>query len=131
MLKIINYTPTNNGDIPCFHCALFMLCTKSLNNDATLKAEVKAQLQNSWSYERDQLNEVLSYAIRCKKNFPNSQVINKKVTQHVLVGRGGNEILRANSFWGMIGSVFITSILAFLAIALIGLIMSGIGSLFK
>ena len=131
MLKIINYTPTNSGDLPCFHCDLFMLCTKSLNNDATLKSEVKAQLQNSWSYERDQLNEVLSYTIRCKKNFPNSQVINKKVTQHVLVGKGGNEILRANSFWGMIGSVFVTSILACLIIGLIGLIMSGIGSLFK
>ncbi|MDE5800961.1 MAG: hypothetical protein K2H74_08080 [Paramuribaculum sp.] len=131
MLKIVKYNPPHKGDIPCFHWALFMLGTKSLNDDATLKPEVKSQLQNSWTYERDKLNEILSYAIRCKKGFPNNQVINKNVTQHVLVGKGGNEILRANSFWGMIGGVFVTTILAGVALGLIGLIMSGIGSLFK
>lgn len=134
MLRLKKFTPDSSGtDSPCFHCDLFMLCKKSLNDDGSIKPDILKQINHpsTWYSEREQMNEILSFAIKCKKMYPNYQVKNERVTQHVLVGRGGNEILRANSFLGLIGGVLGTTILAFIVLTIIALIFCGIGSLFK
>lgn len=133
MLKLKRYMPCYDSDSPCFHCDLFLLCTKSITDDFSIKQDVLNQINHlsMWSTDKEQLKEVLSFAIRCKKQYPNYLVKNERVTQHVLIGKGGNEILRANSFWGLIGGMFGTTILAFILLTIIALVFCGIGSLFK
>lgn len=84
-----------------------------------------------WSSDKEQLKEILSFMVRCKKQYPHCQVKNERVTQHVLIGKGGREILRADSFGGLIGGIFGTAILAVIVLSIIAFIFCGIGSLFK
>lgn len=109
-----------------------MVCARSINDDGSIKQEILNQMNHPslWYTDREQLKEILLYAIKCKKLYPNYHIKDERVTQHVLMGRGGNEILRANSFWGLIGKVFITAIGAFFMLIIIGSIFCAIGSLF-
>lgn len=84
-----------------------------------------------WPSKKAQLMEVLSYAVSCKKQYPKYQVKNERVTQHVLIGKGGNEILRANSFLGLVGMMLITIVLTIITVGIIAMIFSGISNLFS
>lgn len=68
----------------------------------------------------------------CRKSFPKYRI--KETTPkeiHRIVGKSGNTIVESESSLGMIGQYFLVTIAAALIIALIGLICSGIGSLFN
>lgn len=80
--------------------------------------------------EQERIREALYLASKCKKQFPNYRVVNERVTQHVLVGKNGQEIFSANSFWGYIGGLIVITIGSVILLAMIVLIVSGIGSLF-
>ena len=138
MLKLRKYSPCNAADSPCFHCDISFLCTKSLNNNGRIKQEILNQINNRsiLSTDKQQIMDVLSFAIKCKMQYPNCQVKNEietqhTATQHVLVDRGGNEILRANSFWGLIGEIIVTTIFAIIGISIIAIVVCGIANLFK
>lgn len=48
--------------------------------------------------------------------------------RYTMVGKTGNEIYGADSFMGFIGMTFVTCMLSFIIIALVGAIVCGIGS---
>ena len=68
----------------------------------------------------------------CRKSFPNYKIVETTPKEiHRIVGRGGNTIAESNSFLGLIWQYFLVTIGAFVIIAIIGLIITGIGSLFN
>lgn len=131
MYKLIKFKSPYNSAIPCNSCDLKRICLLCLNQDATVKTEVKNQISNMLLSDSDRFKELLSLTIKCKRLYPEYQIKDKRVTEYRLVGRAGNEILTANSFFGFIGSIFGTTIFAFIALMVIAMIICGIGSLFK
>lgn len=130
MLKLKKYTPESSTDSPCYVCRLFMLCNQSINEDGSIKSEIQNQIRSMWTNEREHITELLSLAIQCKKKYPNCIVKDERVTKHVLVGKFGEERLSADSYGGLIGKVFITTIGSVIMIMILALIVCGIGSLF-
>ncbi len=51
--------------------------------------------------------------------------------QHVLVNKWGTEIMRANSFWGLIGNMFVALLIGFVSLMIFVGIICGISSLFE
>lgn len=49
--------------------------------------------------------------------------------RYTMVGKTGNEIYSADSFAGFIGMTFVTCLLSFITIALVGTIVCGISSI--
>ena len=122
---------------PCHNCPVETFCSKMVNNDGEVLPEIVEILKDpQYKGGTGIFEEGLNIACKCKRDYPNftvvkESVLNRKQTRHVVVGRGGNIIASSNSFWGMIVQMFIISIVAILILSLIGLILSGIGSLFK
>lgn len=127
MIKIV----TNSDSFPCVVCPIVDICSKCLDNNGNISAQGEFIIRNQVIYHSE-TREAANLASKCKQNYPNYKVIYEAPKpKHVLIGKGGKVITTTNSFWGMIGSVFLITIGACLLIALIGIIMSGIGSLFK
>ena len=127
--KIIPYTGSRLS--PCFDCPIYQLCHESLDDNGELKIEFKMQMHHIPEPNATFLNYALVKAKECKKSGGKYIIEEKSTNQHVLVSRSGKEILRSDSFLGMIGSTILTCLLTMIAVALIGGVICGLASLFS
>ncbi|MBR4837697.1 MAG: hypothetical protein IK004_04580 [Bacteroidales bacterium] len=118
----------------CWDCPINEVCIKFINrqNGEILEDRVEAFSLHTCDYLAiDFVKITAKKASICCKAFPKYRI--KETTPkeiHRIVGKGGNTIVESESFLGMIGQYFLVAIGSALIIALIGLIFSGIGSLF-
>lgn len=132
MYRIVKYKGADK--IPCQGCVLMRSCKDYLDENGEVKPFVENIMNQSIYVDAvaDARREI-KYAKACKKDFPNSVVKydTSNSTRHVIVNKSGQEVLSSNSFGGMVGSMFITCLLAFAALFVIAMIFVGIGGLFK
>lgn len=72
---------------------------------------------------------------KCKRGLPKYTIVDcgekKHNTEHILINTSGQTILSSNSYGGLILQVVINSIATIIIIGLIGLVISGIASIFE
>ena len=125
--------PSGDNGI-CLNCPINEVCFKFVDrqNCEILTDRIEAFSSQTYDYHAiDFVKTTAKQASICRKAFPKYKI--KETTPkeiHRIVGRGGNTIVESESFFGMIGQYFLVAIGSALIIALIGLIFSGIGSLF-
>lgn len=128
MLKLVkNKTARESCSI---HCALFMLCKKSLDDDGSITEEMQEYLRTArfhmLSLELENLKRSIQLAMQCKKQKPFYHVENVQQTKCVVVGKWGR-VTTYNSFWEFIGF----QLLGFLLFAVLIGIIAGICDLFS
>ncbi len=126
--------PTGDRGV-CAFCPINEVCLKFVDRQSgeVIAEQVDGFSRQSLDYRSINFVKITSeQASICRKAFPNYMI--KETTPkeiHRIVGKGGNTIVESESWFGMIGQYILVTIVAVLIIALIGLIFSGIGSLFN
>ena len=126
--------PTGDTGI-CYSCPIREVCFEFVDRQSGDVITDKVEKLSLQSYSFSSTNYVKKTSLQasiCRKSFPKFKI--KETTPkeiHRIVGKGGNTIVESESSLGMIGQYFLVTIAAALIIALIGLICSGIGSLFN
>jgi hypothetical protein len=126
--------PTGDRGV-CAFCPINEVCLKFVDRQSgeVIAEQVDGFSRQSLDYRSiNFVKRTSEQASICRKAFPNYMI--KETTPkeiHRIVGKGGNTIVESESWFGMIGQYILVTIVAVLIIALIGLIFSGIGSLFN
>ena len=131
--SIVDNTTNDRG--VCGSCPINEICFNFVDRESGEVNIDKINRLSNQTYNYQAVNYVKTtsrQAAVCWKSFPKYKI--KETTPkevYRVIGKGGNTIIEANSWFGMIGQYFITIIISVLIIALIAAIFCGIGSLFN
>lgn len=126
----------NSGETNgCVSCPIIEVCYKFVDRQSgdIIMDRIERFSEQTYDYKAIEfIKRTSNQASICRKSFPNFKIVETTPKEiHRIVGRGGNTIAESNSFLGLIWQYFLVTIGAFVIIAIIGLIITGIGSLFN
>ncbi len=148
--RIFEIKPYNGGrSLPCFDCPVRRMCEELDENgnikptidnsqlsikNPILKIERRNPMVDLASIDPE-VGELYRLMGKCKRELPTYTIVDcgesRHKTEHRLINKRGQTILSSNSYGGLILQVVINSIATIIVIALIGLVVSGIASIFE